>query len=62
MDALTRKTSFTRENEIDLVQRFGLQPVKKLDAIKAKPPFLSSSTNKKTKVASVRRVNTALLR
>ena len=61
MDALTRKTSFSRENEIDLVQRFGLQPVKTFDAVKAEPPFLSSSIKKKTKVASFRRVNAALL-
>ena len=51
-----------RENELDLVQKFGLQPVKKLDAIKAKPPFLSSSIKKKAKVASNHRVNAALLR
>ena len=61
-DVLIRKTSFTRENEIDLFQKFGLQPVQKRDAIKAKPPFLSSLTKKKTKVASVRGGNTALLR
>ena len=61
-DALTRKTSFTRENELDLVQKFGLQPVQRLDAIKEEPPFLSPSIKKKTKVASANRANAAQLR